>query len=86
MIYSILLLLDDPNPDECLNENAAKLYKENKMNYNQTVREYTSRFANYKKFQEDLKKLNLKFRTIKNGEKISIYSFSPFSNIIIYFI
>ena len=72
MIYSIQSLLDDPNPDECLNENAAKLYKENKMIYNQTVREYTSRFANYKKFQEDLKNLNLKFETIKKGEKITL--------------
>jgi hypothetical protein len=78
MINVIILLkkmgigdwLDEPNPDECLNENATKLYKENKMAYNQTVREYTSRFENYKKYQEDLKQLNLKFKTIKNGEKI----------------
>ena len=78
MINVIILLkkmgigdwLDEPNPDKCLNENAAKLYKENKMAYNQTVREYTSRFENYKKYQEDLKQLNLKFKTIKNGEKI----------------
>ena len=71
LIYSTQSLLDDPNPDEFLNEKAAKLYKENKSAYNQTVREYTSRFANYKKFQEDLQKLNLKFKTIKSGsEKI----------------
>ena len=70
MIYSIQSLLDDPNPDNFLNENAAKLYKENKTAYNQTVREYTSRFANYTQFQEDLKKLNLKIKIkTKNSKK-----------------
>ena len=59
MIYSIQSLLDDPNPDDFINEKAAKLYKENKIIYNQTVREYTFQFANYSKFQEDCKKLNL---------------------------
>ena len=70
IIYSIQSLLDDPNPDDFLNENAAKIFRENKKNYNKTVREYTSRFANYIKFQEDLKKLNLKIKTINNGEKL----------------
>ena len=50
----------------------AKLYKENKIVYEQTVRQYTSQFSNYLKFQEDCKKLNLIIKTIKEGEKIII--------------
>ena len=70
IILSIQSLLDDPNPDDFLNEMAAKLYKENKIVYEQTVRKYTSQFANYSKFQEDCKKLNIKKKTIKEGETI----------------
>ena len=68
-IYSIQSLLDDPNPDDFLNEAAAKLYKEDRKTYDKTVREYTSVFANYSKFLEDVKKLNLKIETVKDGEK-----------------
>ena len=66
-IYSIQSLLDDPNPDDFLNETAAKLYKEDRKTYDKTVREYTSVFANYSKFLEDVKKLNLKIETVKEG-------------------
>lgn len=66
IIYSVQSLLDDPNPDDFINETAAKLYKEDKNKYNKTVREYTSLHANYSKFLEDLKKLNLKIQTNKN--------------------
>jgi ubiquitin-protein ligase len=55
IIYSIQSFLDTPNPDEFLNENAAKLYKEDKTRYNEFVREYTSIYSNYSKFLEDIK-------------------------------
>ena len=47
LILSIQSFLDAPNPDEFLNENAAKLFKENKSEYEKTVRKYTSEFANF---------------------------------------
>ena len=68
IIYSIQSLLDDPNPNDFLNETDAKLYKEDRKNYDKTVKEYTSVFANYSKFLEDVKNLNLKIETVKEGE------------------
>ena len=63
IIYSVQSLLDDPNPDDFINEEAAKLYKEDRNEYDRTVREYTSLYANYSKFTEYIKKLNLKLKT-----------------------
>ena len=60
IIYSIQSLLDDPNPDEFVNEKAAKLYKENKSEYEKTIRNYTSKYANFETVQNELKKLNFK--------------------------
>ena len=57
IIYSIQSLLDDPNPNDFLNETAAKLYKEDRKNYDKTVKEYTSVFVNYSKFLEDVKNI-----------------------------
>ena len=68
IIYSIQSLLDDPNPDDFINSTAAKLYKEDKNNYNTIVREYTSLNANYSKFLQDVDKLNIKLQTAKKGE------------------
>ena len=68
IIYSIQSLLNDPNPDDFLNEAAAKLYKEDKKTYDKTVREYTSVFANYSKFLEDVKNLGLKIEKVKDDE------------------
>ena len=68
-------MLDDPNPDNFLNEKAAKLYKENRNNYEKIVKEYTSTFASYSKFLDEIKKMNLDIMTIKDGEKFKcIYS------------
>ena len=72
IIYSIQSLLDDPNPDIFLNEIAANLYKKDKKIYDETVREYTSLFANYSKFLEDIKNMNIKINKIKKGEKYKI--------------
>ena len=68
IIYSVQSLLDDPNPDDFINSTAAKLYKEDKNNYNTIVREYTSLNANYSKFLQDVDKLNIKLQTAKKGE------------------
>ena len=68
IIYSVQSLLDDPNPDDFINEEAAKLCKEDKDEYDRTVREYTSIYANYSKFEEEIKKLNLKIQTVKEDE------------------
>ncbi len=69
IIYSIQSLLDDPNPDDFLNETAAKLYKEDRKTYDKTVREYTSAFANYSKYLTDVKNLGFKLETVKEGEE-----------------
>ena len=69
IIISVQSLLDDPNPDIFLNEMAAKLYKEDKSKYDETVREYTSLFANYSKYLETIKKMDIKINTLKEGEK-----------------
>ena len=80
IIYSVQSLLDDPNPDIFLNEKAAKLCKENKKKYDKTVREYTSLFANYSKFQEDIKNLDLKIKIIEKGKKFEIENNHPEQN------
>lgn len=72
IIYSVQSLLHDPCIDDFLDENAAKLYKEDKASYDETVREFTSIHANYSKFQENIKNMNLNIKTIKKGNKITI--------------
>jgi len=64
IIYSVQSLLDDPNPDDFLNEEAAKLLKEDKKKYEKTVNNYTSQYANYLIFENDLQNLNIKIKTI----------------------
>ena len=49
-IYPIQSLLDEPNPDNFLNEKAGILFKENRSIYDETVRSYTFLFPNYSKF------------------------------------
>jgi ubiquitin-conjugating enzyme E2 D/E len=63
-IISVQSLLDDPNPDDFLNEEAAKLLKENKKKYEITVKNYTSQYANYLIFKNELQNLNIKIKTI----------------------
>ena len=60
IIISVQSLLDDPNPNDFVNEKAAKLYKENKHEYEQTVKQYTSKYANFEAVQKELEKLNFK--------------------------
>ena len=68
LIYSVQSLLDDPNPDDFLNEKAAKLFKEDRNIYDKIVREYTYSFATYSKFLDKAKKMNLEIITNKDGE------------------
>ena len=69
IIYYIQSLLDDPYPDDFLNEQAAKLCKENKEFYDKTVRAYTSLYANYSKYLEDIRNMNIKLKINKEGDK-----------------
>ena len=54
IIISVQSLLNDPNPLEFLNQEAAKLYIENKQKYEERVIEYTIKFANHQTFKNDL--------------------------------
>ena len=63
-IISVQSLLDDPNPDDFLNEEAAKLLKKDKKKYEITVKNYTSQYANYLIFENELQNLNIKIKTI----------------------
>ena len=66
IIISVQSLLGDPNPDVFVNEEAAKLYKENLSEYEKTVRKNTSEFANFETVQNDLKKLNFKMELVSS--------------------
>ena len=58
IILSVQSILDDPNVDGFVNAHAAKLFKENKKEYENTVRQYISEFANLNTIQNEIKKLN----------------------------
>jgi len=45
VLYSIMSLLTDPNPDSPLNKEAADLYKIDKEKYNEKVKEYVTKYA-----------------------------------------
>ena len=68
IIYSIQSLLDDPNPDDFLNEKAAKLFKSDRKSYDETVRGYTFLFANHSKFLEDIKNNDIKININKENK------------------
>ena len=54
IILSVQSILNDPNPNDFLNKEAAKLFIENKEKYEETVIEYVKQFANYENFINDL--------------------------------
>ena len=45
VILSICSLLTDPNPDDPLVPDIARLYKENRSKYDSTAREWTQKYA-----------------------------------------
>ncbi len=45
VLISILSLLDDPNSFEYINEDAARLYREDREQYNLTARNFTQQYA-----------------------------------------
>jgi ubiquitin-conjugating enzyme E2 D len=45
VLLSIISLLSDPNPDDPLNPDAAHMYKMNRQQYNNMVREYVNTYA-----------------------------------------
>ena len=54
IILSVQSILNQPNPNDFLNKEAAKLFIENKEKYEETVIEYTKKYANYNNFQNNL--------------------------------
>ena len=58
-ILSIQSLLDDPNPDDFVNEDAAKLLKEDIVKYENVVRLYTAQFASYDNLQKMLSNFDI---------------------------
>ena len=58
-VLSVQSLLDSPNPYNYLNEKAAQLYKENKYQYEKTVKYYVKKYANFLVFEDELKKYKL---------------------------
>ena len=74
IIYSIQSLLNDPNTDDFINEKAAKLCKEDRNIYDKTVREYTSIFANYSKFLDYIRKMNIKLNINKKENEFIFFS------------
>ena len=46
LLLSICSLLSDPNPDDPLDSESAKMYKNNREQFNQIARQYTQNYAN----------------------------------------
>ena len=53
-------LFGEPNCDDFYNAYAAKLYKENRQEYNRTVKKYIEQYANFDTAQNELKKYGFK--------------------------
>ena len=45
VLLSITSLLDEPNPDDPLVQDAARLYKSDRKRYNQIAQEWTVKYA-----------------------------------------
>ena len=60
IIPLIQCLLGEPNCDDFYNEYAAKLYKENRQEYNRTVKKYIEQYAIFDTAQNELKKYGFK--------------------------
>ena len=63
-ILSVQSLLNSPNPNEFLNQKAAKLYKENINKYEEIVKEYVKKYSNFFIFEDELSKYKFKIEQI----------------------
>jgi ubiquitin-conjugating enzyme E2 D/E len=66
IVLSIQSILDDPNPDDFLNEKAAKLYKENRKKYEETAKEYTLKYATFLNLQNELNKYKFNIEHVQD--------------------
>jgi ubiquitin-conjugating enzyme E2 D/E len=48
VLLSVVSMLSDPNPDDPLSTEAARLYKNDRSKFNSTAREWTRKYAGYK--------------------------------------
>ena len=60
VLLSICSLLSDPNPDDPMDMEIAKLYKKDKEKYERMCREWTSKYAKFQKQERMRKKLTSK--------------------------
>ena len=60
IILSVQSLMSTSNEEDFINEEAAKLLKKNIAKYEKTVKKYTSLFANYSIFQNELNNFDFK--------------------------
>ena len=71
IIMSVQSLLCAPNPYEFINGEAATLYKENRQKYEEKVKEFTKKYANFIDFQNNLskyEKYGLKIEHLENKD------------------
>ena len=68
VILSIQSLLESPSLDVFMNQEAAKLYKENKNIYDDTVKDYVNKYANYSIYKNKLKEYEIEdlFKIVEN--------------------
>ena len=68
VILYIQSLLESPNLEVFVNQEAAKLYKENKNLYDNTVKDYINKYANYTIYKNKLKEYEIKdlFKIVEN--------------------
>ena len=55
VLLSICSLLTDPNPNDPLDADVAKMYKDNRLQYEKTAREFTQKYAVGKLVKEEKK-------------------------------
>ena len=68
IIISVQSILDDPNPDDWYNYEAASLFRKNRKEYEETVKKYTSQYASFLNLQNELSKYKLNIMHIKENK------------------
>lgn len=62
IIPSIIFFLNEPNTNNYVNEEAQRLYIENRNKYEETVKAYISKFANYSNYKRLIHNFNFKIK------------------------